>query len=45
MVTLRGKPLARVEPIQRGRRLGALSDAGTIRGDIVTADFEGEWET
>ena len=44
VVTLRGKPLARVEPIQRGRRLGALSAAGTIRGDIVTADFDGEWE-
>jgi antitoxin (DNA-binding transcriptional repressor) of toxin-antitoxin stability system len=45
VITLRGRPLARVEPIQRGRRLGALCGAGTVRGDIVAADFADDWES
>lgn len=47
IVTLRGRPLARIEPLTAGRperRLGALRDLGEIRGDIVHADSEEDWE-
>jgi prevent-host-death family protein len=47
VVTLRGKPLARVEPVVepgRGRVLGGLQGLMEIRGDIVTSDFPDDWE-
>ncbi len=43
VVTLRGKPLARVEPIVRPKkrvRLGALKGWMEIKGDIVRSDIE-----
>jgi len=47
MVTLRGKPVARVvpvEPEQIRRSLGALRGAVQINGDIVRSDFADDWE-
>ena len=47
MVTRRGRPLARVEPIQKPvpkRVLGKQRGRMTIKGDIVHADFADEWE-
>ena len=46
-VTLRGKPLVRIEPVAdepKGVRLGALKGWIKIKGDIVKADFEKDWE-
>ena len=48
LVTLRGKPLAKVEPVQNpegGRVLGGLRGHLEILGDIVQSDFESDWET
>lgn len=48
LVTLRGQPIARVEPYGPGlapRRLGALRGRMKIRGDIVHAEFGDDWET
>jgi len=43
-ITLRGEPIARVEPIARGprakRHLGALRGRIMIKGDIIQSDFE-----
>ncbi|MBI3924528.1 MAG: type II toxin-antitoxin system Phd/YefM family antitoxin [Armatimonadetes bacterium] len=47
IVTHRGRPLARIEPIlneEEPRRLGALRHLGRIRGDLVMIDFPDEWE-
>lgn len=47
LVTLRGHPLARVEPVcddPPPRRLGALKGRLRIRGDIVQSDFDEDWE-
>ena len=47
IVTRRGQPLVRIEPIPgtaRKRRLGGLRDRTRVRGDIVRADFPDEWE-
>jgi prevent-host-death family protein len=47
VVTLRGKPLARVEPIVENlpeRRLGALKGRMKVVGDIVHADTAEDWE-
>ena len=46
-VARRGKPLVRVCPLEndRPRRLGALRGEVTIAGDIVNADFSGDWES
>ena len=47
VITLRGKPVARVEPIEEDggdKRLGALADATRVTGDILTADFSDDWE-
>jgi prevent-host-death family protein len=45
VVTHRGRPLARVEPMEpAGARLGALRHLGEIRGDLVYTDFSDEWE-
>ncbi len=46
-VTLRGKPLVRIEPVPdepKGVRLGALKGWIKIKGDIVNTDFEKDWE-
>ena len=48
LVTRRGHPLARIEPVQDDpppRRFGALKGKMRIKGDIVQADFDSEWET
>jgi prevent-host-death family protein len=46
-VTLRGKPIVRVEPISNSpakkRRLGALKGWMEIRGDIIRSDMEKDW--
>jgi len=48
LVTLRGKPLARVEPAgslsAQGVDLGAMRGTVQIRGDIVHTDAASEWE-
>jgi prevent-host-death family protein len=46
IVTLRGKPLARVEPIEKPSkrvRLGALKGWMEIKGDIIRSDMEKDW--
>ena len=46
-VTLRGEPIARVEPVlpaAKRVRLGALKGLIKIKGDIVHTDFEEDWE-
>ena len=42
LVTLRGEPIARVEPVAKGkkRQLGALKGRMIIKGDIIKSDFE-----
>ena len=47
LITLRGKPLATVAPIEdeRGRVLGGLRGTMSIRGDIVDSDFAEDWES
>lgn len=44
LVTLRGKPIASVEPISQARELGTLRDECEILGDLVATDFASEWE-
>ena len=47
MLTLRGTPIATVEPIknQTGKRiLGSMKGSMKISGDIVKTDFSAEWE-
>ncbi|PYK39017.1 MAG: type II toxin-antitoxin system prevent-host-death family antitoxin [Verrucomicrobia bacterium] len=46
VVTLRGKPLARVEPIVQPKkrvRLGALKGWMEIKGDIIHSNMEKDW--
>jgi len=45
LVTLRGEPIARVEPVAKGkkRQLGALKGRMIIKGDIIKSDFENDW--
>ena len=48
IVTRRGKPLARIEPLREPsptRRLGAQRGRLRIKGDIVHADFAADWES
>ncbi|MEZ5276824.1 MAG: hypothetical protein R3F07_10635 [Opitutaceae bacterium] len=48
LVTRRGRALARIEPVfddPPPRRLGVLQGQMVIRGDIVGADFDAEWES
>ena len=42
LVTLRGEPIARVEPVAKGKKryLGALKGRMIIKGDIIKSDFE-----
>ena len=47
LVTRRGHPLARIEPVYDDappRRLGALKGRMRLKGDILQADFSDEWE-
>jgi prevent-host-death family protein len=47
LVTLRGKPLARVVPASEPpheKRLGGLKGSMRIRRDLVHADTSGDWE-
>jgi prevent-host-death family protein len=46
LVTLRGEPIARVEPVVEPKkrvRLGALKGWMEIKGDIVQSDMEKDW--
>jgi len=48
VVTLRGVPMARVEPLRNDesrKRLGALEGTVQVRTDIVHADTTDDWET
>jgi prevent-host-death family protein len=48
VVTRRGRPLARIEPIREPvpmRRFGRQRGRMKIKGDIVHADFSADWET
>ena len=48
IVTWRGRPIARVEPIapERGKRtLGTFRGRMKIHGDIVHVDTSADWET
>ncbi len=47
LVTLRGKPLVRIEPVDskgRGKRLGGLKGRMNVRPDLVKASSEHDWE-
>jgi prevent-host-death family protein len=47
LITLRGKPLATVQPVKpegRGKRLGGLKGRMTIRRDLVKIDTTGDWD-
>jgi len=47
IVTRRGEPLVRIEPIpgpSGSRRLGALRDQMVIHDDLIRTDFAEEWE-
>jgi prevent-host-death family protein len=47
VVTLRGKPMARVEPLKAdkpGKQLGRLEGAITVHCDLVRSDTAGDWE-
>ena len=47
VVTLRGRPMARVDAIPdvaQGKRLGALKGRMRIRRDLVRADTTRDWE-
>jgi hypothetical protein len=46
LVTLRGEPIARVEPVvkpKKGVRLGVLKGSMEIKGEIVHSDMEKDW--
>jgi len=43
-VTLRGKPIARVEPIEKRKpRLGTMKGRMIMKGDIIHSDLEDDW--
>jgi prevent-host-death family protein len=47
VITLRGKPLVTVQPVQPrgpGKRLGSLKGRMTMRRDIVKVDTTADWE-
>lgn len=46
VVTHRGQPLVRIEPLGSGepRRLGALRNTGRICGDLVDFRWDQEWQ-
>ena len=46
LVTLRGEPIARVEPVGKPKkrvRLGVLKGSMEIKGEIVHSDMEKDW--
>jgi len=48
MVTRRGRPLARIEPVHEPvpvRRFGKQRGRLQIKGDIVHADFSADWDS
>jgi prevent-host-death family protein len=48
VVTLRGKPMVRVEPLPDEvvhKQLGALAGTIEVREDLVHADTTADWET
>ncbi len=48
LITRRGHPLARIEPVYDNpppRKFGVLKHRMRIKGDIVHADFDSEWES
>lgn len=47
LVTRRGRPLARIEPVHEpapSRRLGRQRGRMRIKGDIIHTDFSADWE-
>ena len=47
MITLRGHPIARIEPVfddPPPRRLGAFRGQVVIREELVGQDFDADWE-
>ncbi len=46
IITHRGQPVARIEPIKAGgnRTLGALRHLGTLHANLVETGFAAEWE-
>lgn len=47
VVTLRGRPMARVEPLTNGahrKQLGVLKGSMRIRRDLVRSDTTADWE-
>jgi hypothetical protein len=47
LITLRGKPLATVQPVAPnggGKRLGGLKGLMTIRRNLVKADTTRDWD-
>ena len=46
IVTHRGRPLARIEPLPEGRQrqLGSLAHLIAIKGDLLDQDFSQDWE-
>ena len=47
VITLRGRPMARVEPFvddSKGKRLGVLKGHMRIRRNLVNADTTSDWE-
>ena len=47
VVTLRGRPMVRVEPFTEGapgKQLGVLKENMRIRRDLVESDTTGDWE-
>ena len=48
IITLRGKPLVKIEPIEhpQGEKvLGGLQGSIRILGDIIHSDFADDWQT
>jgi prevent-host-death family protein len=48
VVTLRGRPMARVEPLRNGKsgkRLGTLAGTVDVRGNLIRSDTTVDWET
>lgn len=47
LITHRGKPIAKVEPVQVAplqKTLGGLKGCMVIQGDIIHSDFNDDWE-
>jgi len=47
LITLRGRPIAEIEPVQVApseRQLGTQRGSVAIKGDIIASDFADDWE-